>query len=123
MATIIGTHHFKNEAAAFRYYSAHEGEYTLAAIRAKLKEGAIAIGPPACKHDGTDAYYLKEGRFYIVRADNRAEGEDRSYTIKKFRQDRKGRVIQRGLTLIEARAYVEDEARTGPGFFYGWTKE
>jgi hypothetical protein len=122
MTTHTGTHHFTSERAALAYYNTHEGGgYKLADIRAKIAEAAIVIGPPKFKADGSEARYAQQGRFYIIRADRPAEGTERRYTLKKFRQSRGGRVVDRGLTRVEAEAKCHGDKSAGPGWFYGWT--
>jgi hypothetical protein len=122
VTTTTGTHHFTGERAALAYYNRFSaGGFTLKDIRAKIAEGAIVIGPPACKHDGTEASYAKEGRYYVIHADNRDEGSSRRYKVKRFRRVGKSRVIRSGLTRVEAEAHCEDDSTAGPGWFDGFT--
>lgn len=67
MPNITGTEHFKDRAAAVRYYRAY-GEDG-ADVDAKLKEGAIHLGPPKAP-EGAKVYLNNaEGRYMIEEAE------------------------------------------------------
>jgi hypothetical protein len=122
MTTTVATHHFTGQLAALAHYNRNEGGgYSVQDIRDKIAEGAIVIGPPVCKHDGTEAYYAKDGRYYIIRADDRDEGSSRRYKVKRFKLRGKARTLHSGLTRVEAEAHCEGDSTSGPGWFDGFT--
>jgi hypothetical protein len=59
---IFGTCHFKNHAAAHRYYRAYG--ISSAEVYHKINFGEIKIGPPARRHDEEVFLNEKEGRYF-----------------------------------------------------------
>jgi hypothetical protein len=127
MPTHTGTHHFRTQTDAQRYYATY-GE-TLADVLKKIKEGAIAIGPPLGYDTTLSATYVnKEGRYVLVTMSADEARANVRYKVKKFRENtRGGRTIHRNLTLAEAVAYCSGPAsigtEAGNRWSYGREKE
>ena len=67
MATVyralVGTAHFRNETAAFKYYSAYG--YTRKDVTAKIDAGEISIGAPAFDSYKEELVIDRDGRYLI----------------------------------------------------------
>jgi len=126
MTTHTGTHHFRTQRDAQRYYAIYNE--TLAAVRKKIEEGVIAIGPPTGYDTTAKAVYVNNvGRYMFVEMSAAEVRANERYKVIRFHQKKKARTVHSNLTLAEAEAYCSGPASTGyengMRWFYGRTRE